>query len=414
MLKSLNELFIKTLKLSPELWLYILIAIVGAAFLITLLIGLFAGEFKKIKSLMKSAIAHPQTAVAVMQKMPVGIKKQYKRARLGGVEPSMFVTEDMCVETPYKRSLIAKLWIVTFVATVVCAALAYVVTPLAFQTLKPTEAAEAFNINAVSLLPVTVLLIGGLLTLIGALVSRGVHVGAVKTYAKFVTAIDGGDNHGAAQQPARQEHPVVAPAFDNNDGQQTVAFAAQEQQAEPVVEQYGAYSDDDFGAEPVAEAEPVFAAEPVAMEAQTESEEELRQRAREEALMRARAEQEAQARAAEAQAQAQARAAAEAQAQAQARAAAEAKARAEAQARASQASAAKAQAQPSGSSSADDIIARIEQIDREGAPRETMREVATLLQKERAKPENKTPEQQKKLNEALSKLLKAMTAASRK
>ena len=73
-----------------------------------------------------------------------------------------------------------------------------------------------------------------------------------------------------------------------------------------------------------------------------------------------------------------------------------------------------AAAAQSGTSSADDVIARIEKIDREGAPRETMREVATLLQKERAKPENKTPEQQKKLNEALSKLLKAMSAASRK
>ena len=70
--------------------------------------------------------------------------------------------------------------------------------------------------------------------------------------------------------------------------------------------------------------------------------------------------------------------------------------------------------QSAGPSSADEVIARIEQIDRDGAPRETMREVASLLQKERQKPENKTPEQQKKLNEALSKLLKAMSAASRK
>lgn len=62
----------------------------------------------------------------------------------------------------------------------------------------------------------------------------------------------------------------------------------------------------------------------------------------------------------------------------------------------------------------DDVIAQIEKIDRDGAPRETMREVAQLLQRERNKPENKTPEQQRRLNEALSKLLKAMSAASRK
>ena len=41
-------------------------------------------------------------------------------------------------------------------------------------------------------------------------------------------------------------------------------------------------------------------------------------------------------------------------------------------------------------------------------------EIRDIIIKERAKPENKTPEQQKKLNEALSKLLKAMSAANKR
>lgn len=57
----------------------------------------------------------------------------------------------------------------------------------------------------------------------------------------------------------------------------------------------------------------------------------------------------------------------------------------------------------------EDVVARIDRISREGAPVSVMREVALLLQQERAKPENKTPEQQRRLNEALSKLLKAMS-----
>lgn len=57
----------------------------------------------------------------------------------------------------------------------------------------------------------------------------------------------------------------------------------------------------------------------------------------------------------------------------------------------------------------EDVVARIDRISREGAPLSVMREVALLLQQERAKPENKTPEQQRRLNEALSKLLKAMS-----
>ncbi|MCL2370284.1 MAG: hypothetical protein FWC80_03560 [Firmicutes bacterium] len=62
----------------------------------------------------------------------------------------------------------------------------------------------------------------------------------------------------------------------------------------------------------------------------------------------------------------------------------------------------------------EDIVKRIDQISQEGAPLATMKEVAILLQQERAKPENKSPEQQRKLNEALSALLKAMSAASKK
>ena len=73
-----------------------------------------------------------------------------------------------------------------------------------------------------------------------------------------------------------------------------------------------------------------------------------------------------------------------------------------------------AQANATMSASAENVIEQIEQIDRNGAPLPVMKEVAMLLQKERAKPENKTPEQQKKLNEALSKLLKAMSAANQR
>ena len=57
----------------------------------------------------------------------------------------------------------------------------------------------------------------------------------------------------------------------------------------------------------------------------------------------------------------------------------------------------------------EDVVTRIDRISREGAPMHVMREVALLLQQERAKPENRTPDRQRQLNEALSKLLKAMS-----
>ncbi|MDE7464160.1 MAG: hypothetical protein K2M48_03930 [Clostridiales bacterium] len=427
MLEALSKFY--ELIPSADIWFYIVLGIVGLTFLITLIIGLAAGEFKHVKSLMKQAVAHPQSSVAVMKQMPVAIKKQYKHARMINAEPSMFVTEQLCVDLPYKRSLLSKVWIATFVATLICSLF-------------------ALGLMGFGVALVTTLLVGGLLTFIGAIVGRASCGGARKTYVSFVAAIDGEKrvaDFGAPAQPeptsfdrTSEPSPVMGNYAGAEQAPETVyadaeatAFAERaaqpfEAQAEPVQAEpvYGGYAEpvQNAYAEPQqaytaqqAYAEPVV--EPVVTVEPQESEAEIRRRAREEALAQARAQQQAQAaQAAAAQAQA-AQAAAQAQAAAaQAQAAAQAAAQAQAaQAQAAQNRAAQTQATAAhGSSSADDIIARIEQIDREGAPRETMREVATLLQKERSKPENKTPEQQKKLNEALSKLLKAMSSANRK
>ena len=100
MLEQLNKLFTETVKLSQDLWLYILLAVVGVAFLLTLIIGLAGGEFNKTKSLMKRVAAQPNNAVAYMKQMPPVIKKEYKRARMANVEPSAFVTEAVCRRSP--------------------------------------------------------------------------------------------------------------------------------------------------------------------------------------------------------------------------------------------------------------------------------------------------------------------------
>ncbi len=424
MVEALNKLFTVTLKLSPDVWLVIALVTVVAAFLVTLLAGLLGGEFKKVKGLMNNAVNKPSSVIAVMQKMPITVSKQYKRARIMNIKPSDLVTEQECVLMPYKRSLISKVWIATFVATVVAAGIAFVAGPIAYAAAREggSDVNDAVLVNATYLMPLIVLIVGGLLTLVGAILSRCAYGGAVKTFAKFVAVIDG-DAADKAQAQPQQQQPVAqqnagAYVFDNaehaepnaeyNEEPQTV-FA---EESEPVAEHT------------VTENEPVF--EPVISPVvEQEDDEEIRRRAREEAIaamreQQERAEAEARERAeaearekAEAEARERAEAEARERAEAEARAKAEAEARARAEAIAAQEAAKQAQA-AQGSSSADDVIARIEQIDREGAPRETMREVATLLQKERAKPENKTPEQQKRLNEALSKLLKAMSAASKK
>lgn len=411
MLKALNKLFTETLKIDTEIWLYILIAIVAVAFFVALLAGLLGGEFKKVKSLMSAVSKNPGAAVASMKQMPIAIKNRYRQARMSGVKPSDLVTEQECVNVPYSRSLVSKIWIVTFVTTVVCAAIAYFIAPLAAQgelaraianipvagegadeaTLAAiqaaTESVEALRTtlaNAVWILPLTVFLIGGLLTFIGALVGKGALGGAVGLYARFALAIDGGDAGRTVQPAAQQGYAQGAQSEPMQTSEPAQTYSAQT--AEPVYAAAGQAEYVEPAAQPVFEQPAAAYAEPVAQTIVQEpvmqepvvdmaaQQEEARRREREEKIAAARAAQAAQ------------------QAQAQAQAARPAAA----------------------NTSADDVIARIEQIDRDGAPRETMREVAQLLQKERAKPENKTPEQQKKLNEALSKLLKAMSAASKK
>jgi chromatin segregation and condensation protein Rec8/ScpA/Scc1 (kleisin family) len=156
------------------------------------------------------------------------------------------------------------------------------------------------------------------------------------------------------------------------------------QTAEPIVQP-----------EPEPAPQPEVSAEPVITPAPQESEAETRAKARAEALARLRAEQ-AQREAARAQAQPEPAAK---------------------PAEPAPQPVPKTQQRPSaqgGSSTAQDVLARIETISREGAPIATMKEVALQLQRERGKPENNSPELQQKFKEALSTLLKAMSTANKK
>ncbi len=380
MLKSLYKLFSEQLGLSADLWIIISAVVVVVAFLVALIVGSASGKLKTVRSAMKLAISQPSTVVGAMKRMPADIKAQYKNARMSNLRPSMLVTEDVCVEKPYKNSLISKVWIVTLTATLICAILVYAMTTLAVAGTSLEEVTDEEHLAVLTHAPMVgmglVAVVGGLLTLIGAIVGKTVHNGAVKTYEKFVHVLDGDNASGAAPVMSEPQQAYAEPQAYAADPQQA-NDQTQATYAEPrAYEEPQAYA-----AEPQQvydEPQQDFAEQSVVIEPQRDSEEEMRRKAREEALAQARAQQ------MEAQRQAQAAAAAQAQAQAQA------------------------------PSSVDEVIERIEKIDREGASREAMREVATLLQKERAKPENKTPEQQKRLNAALSKLLKAMSSASRK
>lgn len=409
MLEALSKVF-ADLKLSADVWFIILMLVVVAAFVVTLVVGLVAGKLKSVKSAMRAAVANPNAVVGAMKKMPADIKGQYRTARMTNTKPSVLITEQVCVDEPYKSSLVSKVWLVTLVATLICAAIAFLMIPMATAVEAMNalggaaeEAVEALAEGAEEVEeiaaaaetayaavfggyvgPTVLLVLGGILTLVGGLIGKVVRSGSAKLYVKFVPAMDG--EAGGAQPQMQQQQMNAqyneAPVY-GAEAQEAPMYAAEPQDtpvyaAEPQeTPMYSAEPQADYGAPTQ---EPVYEQAAPVVNEQQESDEEIRRRAREEALAQARAQQQA----AQAQAQAQAQAAQQQRAQA------------------------------AGGSSVDDVIAKINDIEANGASRETMREVATQLQKERAKPENKTPDTQKRLNEALSKLLKAMSAATKK
>lgn len=386
---------------------YILYGLLGLQ-VVLLIVGvicaLSGGELKTFTKLAQGYLkGRIQGETAVMKQMPLQIKKLYKRARkTSGGKPSDWMTPEACVFSPYKASFASKLTAYTAYSTIIAVAIGGGLGVL------------CGGVSSALVIVALCAALGAILTAVAALISSSLYKGAYKTYVQFINRLDGD----TAAQPAPQAQEYEQPA------ESFTAYEPQaEQAAEPVVEQPvyqqpvyegGAYEQPVFEQQPETFEQPVFAqasekidyepatepsepivtaqpAEPVIEPVVQEDPAAARAKAKAEAIAAMKAEQERIRKEQEERARAM-------QAEMQAKAAAEAQAKAAAEAKAD-------------TVSTEDVIARIEQIDRDGAPLSTMKEVALLLQKERSKPENKTPEQQRKLNEALSKLLKAMSAA---
>lgn len=436
--------------LKTDIGLYIALGLTLVVFIVGLIMSLASsGDLSKFKTCAAIAIKGntPQSINAGMQRMPVKVKKLYKRAMVTGAKPSDVVNIDAAVNTPYNNSAVAKL-----PATVLIA------TAIAMGAGVGTAAVFAGSFTAVS--GVVILLtaiLGGLLALISSAIAKSAYKSAVKSYDALMDVLDAmrknGGTVGASAPQAEEEESKVIHSKSDFDGPSSITVEIddgaekeaepvqpEQQTYEPVYEQPEAYTPPVYEQPEQAqyvppveqEVQPVYEqqAQAVIIEQPAMSEAEIRAKAREEALAAARAEQaerakaqqaaRANAQSAAAQAQGGATTAQQASRAAAAQRLEELKAQREAQLKAQREAQAHAQAQAKAQSaakpsvSAEDVIARIEKINQEGATLPVMKEVAMLLQQERAKPENKTPEQQKKLNEALSKLLKAMSAANKK
>ena len=377
-------------KFGTFFWAIPAIAILLLAFVIGLALS-FGGDLGKFKKVAKSAIGIPTNAhfQATAKAMPIAVRKQYKEVKQTGKKPSDVITLDACVYTPYQVSGAAR-----FPSLMTAFGVFAVMFVFGF--------AELRVVDYISVL--IVILLALVFRLIAGIVSRCILSSGVKTYNAYVAALDnylkvqvGGEQEQAPTPEFNanaEENP--APAAETYNASGDIPFASADEPIKP--------TEFDYGNTTVVQQTPVYGStfeperievteipeEPVVMAPPTETEAEIKARARAEAMARARAEQAQRAQAAQAQPQPQPQPQPKPQPKPQ------------------------AQFSFSSSSSANDVIARIDKITKEGAPLSTMKEVALQLQKERAKPENKTPDMQRKLNEALAALLKAMSNANKK
>ncbi len=400
-------------KLNADMWAYCLLGVIAVVFIVGVVLTFVGGDLNKFKSCAKKFLKaqSAKNATETAKNMPIKIRKLYKRAKMTGEKPSDVINFDACIVGPYAASFASRFTTAMIFTSLIVTAIAFGVFPLF----------GGFEGVAV------VAIVGAVFSLVAGIISSVNYNGAVKTYNKYIDALDKlskGGNYDGAETAARQQARAAQNAEEVVTDEVPVyaeepivgdAVVTETVTTEPVVESASYDStfeksnklDIEIEEEPVAESAPKN-------DTLNEIEEEIR-REREEAERAERERQRAEARNAAIE---RARAAQAAQQQA----AQEAQTVVTPPVQPAQTAQTvvtpppvqEAPAAASGGSSADGVIARIEQINRDGAPLATMKEVALLLQQERAKPENKTPEQQRKLNEALSSLLKAMSSATRK
>ncbi len=374
-------------ELNCVMLLAVALGIVAVVFIIGLILSV-GGDLSKFKKVVATVKKNPTLTAcnATAKELPLRVRKQYKKFKQTNCKPDDAITPDAAVYSPYKESVAAHFPGAVMAAGILC---------ILFSFFAGLYVKDAENYMIATLLVTVGVMI---FRLLAGIISSSIVRGGIKAYNTYMDilgkAVSGsGESAETIEQSKSDEIPFVR-ADENIVTEQPKPYGDTFDAPTHISVELA----DETTAEIHTAAEPI--PQTVVVEPSQESEDAMRARARAEAMAQARAEQAQREAAAQAAAQAQAAQAAAQQAQAQA---------AQAQAQAAQ-----TQAQPASGSSADDVIARIQKITQEGAPLATMKEVALLLQRERAKPENKTPERQRKLNEALAALLKAMSGATRK
>ncbi|MCL2256295.1 MAG: hypothetical protein FWC11_05505 [Firmicutes bacterium] len=401
--------------LSGTIWVFIALGIVAVVFIIFLILGLLTGEQKKIKSAAKIFLRNPHEKTAFMsaKEMPIKVRKQFKSAKMSGAKYSDVITYDACVTEPYQKSIISKIVVATILATVFSLVLIFA----ALLVVRPYP----YDVSTAAGLLV-VLALGFVFIIIAAIIAVLSKKGLNKTYENYVETLDklaSGELVSSSNEPVfessaepiREETPDIhsfppSGPMKNQDTFNSPTSLDIELDSVGIME--------DSPKSRFVEPQPMFSQdsqpgqftpnEPVIIQQRTTTTHTAPPPVMPtNNIADERAAVDAEVRKAVAEAE-----------RARKAASAGTTTRTETTTMTIETVHNAPNNANQGKNSADDIIQRIDKISKEGAPLATMKEVAMLLQQERAKPENKSPEQQQKLNASLSTLLKAMSSAGKK
>ncbi|MDR2201855.1 MAG: hypothetical protein LBP26_03720 [Clostridiales bacterium] len=422
-------------KISPDVWLYVGLGIIGAVFLIGLILTYATGEVKQFKKGAKVLLSAPsaKTALDAAKIMPVKVKKLYKRMKTTGEKPSDVMAFDSCIGCGYATSFASRFSKVVLFTTLLTAPL--------ISGMLLTAAEDALIKAGIGAAAVSA--VGLLLTAVSAAVATAYYNGAVAIYNFYVDALDklskGGDFSDVDLGEAKSEvKPEVKPEKNKNKRKSDeAAFAsgaasAPEKPSADSVTPGPAYMnfdaptrlnieivEDDEDA-PVTAAEtvvsvkdeavaaPVINSDLADIEEEIRREKEARERERETReraeQIKVRTEQLRAARAASAASEPPAHESAVVTPPPQTR---ESVVTPPPQAQTRPATAAAA---PNIGGSAAEIIARINRIVEQGADAQERRDAALQLSRERAKPENQNEQTKAQLKAAFDALMKSMSA----
>lgn len=176
----LDSIYTAISALFPFIWLIIAISMIAVAFLVSVLLLYLTGDVIKFKKAARSFLSQPSRAnsIATAKRMPIKVRKLYKRALITQEKPSDVIGIDAALYGPYQMSIAPKtpliVFFISFFAMAIAACGAFVSGTIA----------EGFIVLAVAAIA------GFVFTIIMLALCGDFYKRTNRTFVEYVEALD--------------------------------------------------------------------------------------------------------------------------------------------------------------------------------------------------------------------------------